>query len=194
MKISESLDGFEDKVGDSKISEQDHFFVNKEILRFRTAINAVDSQRVIYLAETETIEDKFSQATSGLSSDDAAPIHLEDLDKLRDNLKHLQRYDESELPKIKKGVDGLESYVMRSLKSQLNGDNKMSQASIAKVKKNYDEFLKSFERTNQIYNDSVQKVNNLNGKFDSDDLERRNHLKELHERLKEEEQCISGVV
>ena len=32
-----------------------------------------------------------------------------------------------------------------------------------------------FEKLNQTYNDCVQKVNNFNGKFDSDDLERRNH-------------------
>lgn len=60
------------------------------------------------MGETETIEDKFSLITNNLDSDNANPINLEDLDKLRDNLKHLQKYDESELPKIKKGVDGLE--------------------------------------------------------------------------------------
>ena len=43
LKISDSLSNFEDKVGDMKISDQDHFFLNKEILRFRTAINAIDS-------------------------------------------------------------------------------------------------------------------------------------------------------
>lgn len=76
---------------------------------------------------------------------------------------------------------------MRSLKNQLNGDNKLSQNNISKVKKNYEEFLKMFEKLNQTYNDCVQKVNNFNGKFDSDDLERRNHLEELQERLREEE-------
>lgn len=68
---------------------------------------------------------------------------------------------------------------MRSLKNQLNGDNKLSQTNISKVKKNYEEFLKQFERLNHTYNDCVQKVNNFNGKFDSDDLERMNQLKEL---------------
>ena len=76
---------------------------------------------------------------------------------------------------------------MRSLKNQLNDDNKRSQTQISKVKKNYEEFLRQFEKLNQTYNDCVQKVNNLNGKFDSDDIERRNQLKELQERLKEEE-------
>lgn len=50
-----------------------------------------------------------------------------------------------------------------------------------------------FEKLNHTYNDCVQKVNNFNSKFDSDDLERRNQLSELQERLKEEEVCITGV-
>lgn len=50
-----------------------------------------------------------------------------------------------------------------------------------------------FEKLNQNYNECVQKVNNFNGKFDSDDLERINELKELQERIREEEEYISGV-
>lgn len=145
------------------------------------------------MEDTEAIEDKFSIATNSLDSENVSPISQDDLQKLRDNLKHLQKQDEVELPKTKKGVDGLEQYVMRSLKNQLNGDNKLSQTNISKVKKNYDEFLKMFEKLNNTYNDCVQKVNNFNSKFDSDDLERRDQLNELQERLKEEEQSITGV-
>lgn len=50
-----------------------------------------------------------------------------------------------------------------------------------------------FEKLNNTYNDCVQKVNNFNSKFDSDDLERRDQLNELQERLKEEEVSITGV-
>lgn len=39
----------------------------------------------------------------------------------------------------------------------------------------------------------MQKVNNFNSKFDSDDLERMNQLKELQERLKEEESGMTGA-
>jgi iron-sulfur cluster repair protein YtfE (RIC family) len=107
------------------------------------------------MEETESIEDKFSMATNSLDSENVTPISQDDLQKLRDNLKHLQKQDEVELPKIKKGVDGLEQYVMRSLKNQLNGDNKLSQTNISKVKKNYDEFLKMFEKLNNTYNECV---------------------------------------
>lgn len=53
--------------------------------------------------------------------------------------------------------------------------------------------MRQFERLNQTYNECVQKVNNFNSKFDSDDLERMNQLKELQERLKEEESGITGA-
>ena len=61
------------------------------------------------------------------------------------------------------------------------------------MKKSYEEFLRQFERLSQTYNECVQKVNNFNSKFDTEDLERLNQLKELQERLKEEEQGITGV-
>ena len=61
------------------------------------------------------------------------------------------------------------------------------------MKKSYEEFLRQFERLSQTYNECVHKVNNFNSKFDSEDLERMNQLKELQERLKEEEQGITGV-
>lgn len=88
--ISDSLTNFESKVGDMKISDQDHFFLNKEILRYRTAVNSLDSQRGLYMEETEGIEDKFSMA-GALEGTKTSPISQEELQKLRDNLKHLQK-------------------------------------------------------------------------------------------------------
>ena len=64
QNISESLNKFESKVGEMKISDQDHFFLNKEILRYRTAINSTDSQRTLFMEDTEGIEDKFSMVGS----------------------------------------------------------------------------------------------------------------------------------
>ena len=105
--ISDSLANFESKVGEMKISDQDHFFLNKEILRYRTALNAMDSQRGLYMDDTEAIEDKFSMA-GALDNEKINPISQEDLEKLRENLKHLQKQKDVELPKVKKSVDGLE--------------------------------------------------------------------------------------
>lgn len=175
-----------------KISDQDHFFLNKEILRYRTAVNSLDSQRALYMEETEGIEDKFSMA-GALEGSRSSPISQDELQKLRDNLKHLQKQEDVEIPKVKKAVEGLEQFVTRSLKNHLNEDNKRSQTQISKVKKSYEEFLRQFEKLNQTYNECVQKVNNFNAKFDSDDLERLNQVRELQDRLKEEEQGITGV-
>ena len=75
--------------------------------------------------DAEAIEDKFSMA-GALDNSKLNPISPEDLDKLRENLKHLTKQNDVELPKIKKAVDGLEQYVMRSLKNRLNEDNKKS--------------------------------------------------------------------
>lgn len=52
--------------------------------------------------------------------------------------------------------------------------------------------MKQFEKLNGGYNDCVVQVNNFNGKFDSDDLERVHQLQELQERLQEEAMSITG--
>ena len=44
-----------------------------------------------------------------------------------------------EVPKTVSNIDNLENFVIKSLKNQLNNDNKKSQTLISKVKKNYDE-------------------------------------------------------
>ena len=111
------------------------------MLRYRNTLSAMESQRAHYVEGTEAIEDKFSMA-GALDDERASPISQEDLQQLRENLKILQKQEEVDLPKVKKAVDGLEQFVMRSLKNQLNDDNKRSQTQISKVKKNYEEFLK----------------------------------------------------
>ena len=125
-EINQTLGNFEDKVGDINLNDQDHFFLNKEILRFKTAITSVDSQREIYIDETDTIENNFNLASNSLDIDNVIPISQEDLEKLRQNLKHLKKQVDNDLPKIQKGVDGLEQYVLRSLKNQLYADSKQS--------------------------------------------------------------------
>jgi hypothetical protein len=43
------------------------------------------------------------------------------------------------MPKVIKSIDGLENFVLKSLKNQLNDDNKKSQVLISKMKKSYEE-------------------------------------------------------
>ena len=59
---------------------------------------------------------------------------------------------EQELEGAKTKVETLKSFMVRSLKNQLNEDNKKSQALIAKVKKNYEELQKMYEALVQKHN------------------------------------------
>lgn len=56
----------------------------------------------------------------------SAAVGQDDLRQLRDHVKQLQKREEGELPKLRKAVDSLEQYVIKSLKNQLNEDNKRS--------------------------------------------------------------------
>jgi hypothetical protein len=59
-----------------------------------------------------------------------------------------------EVPKTVTNIDNLESFVIKSLKNQLNNDNKKSQTLISKVKKNYDELQRKYEATVAKYGES----------------------------------------
>jgi hypothetical protein len=50
---------------------------------------------------------------------------------LRENLKALQKIDSVDNPRIKRNIDMLEGFSVKSLKNQLNDDNKKSQAMIS---------------------------------------------------------------
>ena len=53
------------------------------------------------------------------------------------------------MPRVTQTVDGLEQYMLKSMKNQLNDDNKRSQNSITKVKKTYEDFMKIYENLNK---------------------------------------------
>ena len=46
------------------------------------------------------------------------------------------------MPRVTQTIDGLEQYMLKSMKNQLNDDNKRSQNSITKVKKTYEDWGK----------------------------------------------------
>ena len=53
---------------------------------------------------------------------------MEDMNQLNSNYSILQKYDETDIPKIITSIDLLEGFCIKFLKSQLNEDNKKSQA------------------------------------------------------------------
>lgn len=58
---------------------------------------------------------------------ESALIDQEDMKTLKNCLKQFVKLEEAEMPKIIKSIDDLETYVLKSLKNQLNDDNKKSQ-------------------------------------------------------------------
>ena len=122
------LDAFEERLLDIKISDADQFYLNKEIMRFKSSLNAIESSMDMYLDSSKDIVSSIDQVAS-----------IEEIDTLRKNLKQFNKLQEQEMPKTIKNIDNLEHFVMKSLKNQLNDDNKKSQGLISKVKKNYDE-------------------------------------------------------
>lgn len=96
------------------------------------------------------------------------------------------------MPKTIKNIDNMESFVMKSLKNQLNDDNKKSQSLISKVKKNYDELQRMYEASVVKYGDSNNLLHNFHDKFDYNDMERLNEINILIERLREEGDMIGS--
>lgn len=53
-------------------------------------------------------------------------MNCEDLEEIKSNFKKVDRLETFELPKIIKNIEGLEMFMIKSLKNQLNDDNKKS--------------------------------------------------------------------
>ena len=69
----------------------------------------------------------------------------EDLTLMRSNMKQLQRQNDNDVPRVRHHIDGLEMFVVKALKNQLNEDNKRSQQQLSRVKRAYEEFVRRFE-------------------------------------------------
>ena len=104
-------------------------------------------------------------------------------------MEKLEQYD---LPKVIKNVDGLEMFMIKSLKNQLNDDNKKSQVLISKMKKNYETFQKQFEQLIQKYGSCRSQVDKFDDKFDTEDLERINEIQQIEDKLYDEDLNIYG--
>jgi len=121
----------EDKMTQIEITQADQMFLGKEIQRQRTSLNLVETA--------------LDQAESGSN-----------LKALRDTLRELQKTEENKMSKIRKQVDGIEQFILKSLKNKLNEENKSSQTKISNVKRNYEEFLKRYEKVQTVFNGCVE--------------------------------------
>ena len=98
---------------------------------------------------------------------------------LRSVLKQLGKQEDYDLPKSIKNIDGLDQFVMKSLKNSFKDDSKRSQVLISKIKKSSEDLQKKYESLGIKYGDSIRHLNTLNEKFDTDDLERINEIENL---------------
>lgn len=79
------------------------------------------------------------------------------------------------------------------MKSKLNDDNKKSQASIAAMKKNYEDLQKQIEALNNKLGHVKDESKKLKAKLNTEDLEKDNEIKErVDEPLAECDQDING--
>ena len=70
------LDAFEERLLDIKISDADQFYLNKEIMRFKSSLNAIESSMDMYLDSSKDIVSSIDQVAS-----------IEEIETLRKNLK-----------------------------------------------------------------------------------------------------------
>lgn len=133
------LDDFEAKMipvqggAQSHIPESDLVFIRKEVARYRASIIASKAQNEQNLDDSLKLcnENKKDMSSNGIS--------LDDLQQLRQNLQSEKKIDTIDIPRIKRNIDNLEGFSLKSLKNKINDDNKKSQVQISKMKKNYED-------------------------------------------------------
>lgn len=124
------LDDFENKNLKSDLAQfipdADFLYLNKEIGRYRSSIDVLRGQQDTTLDESTKVDTNMKNgANKGLG------ITPEDLHVLKSNLKSLEKHLLIDVPRIKKNIDQLEAYALKSLKNRLQEDNKKSQAEIS---------------------------------------------------------------
>jgi 3-methyladenine DNA glycosylase AlkC len=124
------------------------------------------------------------------SDGESAVIDQEDMKTLKNCLKQFVKIEEVEMPKIIKSIDDLETYVLKSLKNQLNDDNKKSQQFISKIKKNFEDLGKKIDAVIVLYGESIDFMKEFSERFENEDMERLNELRVLEERLDDEQENI----
>lgn len=182
---NDRLSTFEDRISDIKISDADQFFLNKEIMRYRNAISSVE-------ANSETVHEAASLLKQQIESREGNRVNCEDLEEIKNNFKKVEKLETYEFPKIVKNIEGLEMFMIKSLKNQLNDDNKKSQVLISKMKKNYETFQKQFEQLILQYGNCRSQVDSFDEKFDTEDLERINEIQLIEDKLYDEDLNIYG--
>lgn len=97
-------------------------FLKKEIARNDVSIGTVQSVKDSLLEECLALE---AERKKKEANGDAL-IDPDHINALQRNFKTLETQSLLEIPRIKKNIDQLEAYTIKSLKNKLNDDNKKS--------------------------------------------------------------------
>jgi hypothetical protein len=104
------------------IASADLLFLKKEIARNDVSIGTVQSVKDNLLEECLALE---AERKKKEANGDAL-IDPDHINALQRNFKTLETQSLLEIPRIKKNIDQLEAYTIKSLKNKLNDDNKKS--------------------------------------------------------------------
>jgi len=120
-------------------------------------------------------------------------ISSKDLKALKANLRALQKQDQVDVPRIKANIDALEGFSIKSLKNQLNDDNKKSQSQISAMKKSFEDLQKKIDSLNKKQDNIKITVQTLSDTYDDEDLERENDfINKIHDKLTTCDRDING--
>mmetsp|Transcript_21886 Transcript_21886/g.33965 ORF Transcript_21886/g.33965 Transcript_21886/m.33965 type:complete len:500 (-) Transcript_21886:2632-4131(-) len=168
------------------IPDGDFVFLKKEVARYNACIDTLKSNKDSILEDSNQIH---SENLKNLNK----TIDHDDLQRLRSNLKTLQKQDSVDVPRIKRNIDQLEAFCIKALKNQLNNDNRKSQNKITKMKKNYEDLQKLIDALNKKIGVTSGEVQKLKDHFINEDLERENEFfNNLSSKLAECDKDVNG--
>ena len=84
----------------------------KEIGRHRNTISNLNAQNKVHGDTSEDIENRISLESHSVTPDDLKTLEV--------TVRSLKRLLETDVPKLKEAIDGLEAFISKGLKNQLN--------------------------------------------------------------------------
>ena len=110
LKIFEERMKMASETPESHIPDSDNVFLKKEVARYHASIATLKASNAATLKDSNQISDENSE-TPG------RPVSVEDLQRLKNNLKSLVKKDSVDVPRIKRSIDELEIASLKSLKN-----------------------------------------------------------------------------
>ena len=134
-------------------------FLKKEVARYRNALDGIHG------VKDQVLDD----AQKASECDMSKHIKPEELEILKQDLRSLEKLDDVDIPRITEAIDELEGFSLKSLKNNLNDDNKKSQGQISLMKKNFEDLQKYIDLLNNKAGKVSDQIDALKEEFNSED-------------------------